>query len=336
MKERALTVKPSGSLLDRRLLVVVGKGGVGKTTVACALALTASKLGKRTLIAEVDGAGRAAALLGVTPAPSGEAKAVRPSLSVMSVEGTSALHEYLEIIVPVKRVLKAVFESRIYRYFVAAAPGLKELMTIGKIWYEAERIDKETGERCWDLVILDAPATGHSLQYLGMPRAAHEVFRAGLVGRESQRLVDLLSDPRRTAVNLVTTAEEMPVNETLEMYQKLRDELRMPLGAVFANRVHRTGLKPEDIDQIDACIASTTKPGDAALLTEIRDRAREEVGWANINRAYLDRLASDIDLPLIEIPFLFAEEFGAAECQDIAVGMERALAGVGGKRRGRA
>jgi len=329
-------MKTGGSLLDRRLLVVVGKGGVGKTTVACALALTASKLGKRTLLAEVDGAGRAAALLGVEPATSGEAKAVRPSLSVMSVEGASALHEYLEIIVPVKRVLKAVFESRIYRYFVAAAPGLKELMTIGKIWYEAERIDKETGERSWDLVILDAPATGHSLQYLGMPRAAHEVFRAGLVGRESQRLIDLLTDPRRTAVNLVTTAEEMPVNETLEMYQKLRDEVRMPLGAVFVNRVHRTGLKQEDLETVDSCIGTAAKPSDAELLGEIVGRAREEIGWANINRTYLERLAEGIDLPLIEIPFMFAEEFGAAECQEIASGIERGLAALGGKKRGRA
>jgi anion-transporting ArsA/GET3 family ATPase len=323
------------SLLDRRLLVVVGKGGVGKTTVACGLALTASKLGKKTLLAEVDGAGRAAALLGVTPAPSGEAKAVRPSLSVMSVEGATALQEYLEIIVPVKRVLKAVFESRIYRYFVAAAPGLKELMTIGKIWYEAERVDKETGQRCWDLVILDAPATGHSLQYLGMPRAAHEVFRAGLVGRESQRLIDLLTDRRRTAVNLVATAEEMPVNETVEMYQKLRDELKIPLGAVFANRVHRTPLRQQDLAALDACIRDATKPTDKELLTEIGGRAREEVGWAEINRTYLERLAEEIDLPLIEIPFVFAEEFGAAECQGIAEGIERALAAEG-KRRGRA
>ena len=325
-----------GNLLDRRLHVVVGKGGVGKTTLACALALVAAKLGKRTLLAEVDGAGRAAALLGAVPGPRGEATPVRPNLSVMSVEGASALQEYLEIIVPVKRVLKAVFESRIYRYFVAAAPGLKELMTIGKIWYEAERIDQATGERTWDLVVLDAPATGHSLQYLGMPRAAHEVFRAGLVGRESQRLIDLLTDPRRTAVNLVTTAEEMPVNETLEMYEKLRDELEMPLGAVFVNRVHRTDLATKHVSVLDECLAAGMKPKDAALLTEIRDRAREELGWATINQFYLERLVNEAKLPLVEIPFLFVEEFGAGECQQIAAIVEEAVVSSAGKQRGRA
>ena len=157
----------------------------------------------------------------------------------MSVEGSAALAEYLGIIIPVKRVLQTVFTSRIYQYFVAAAPGLKELMTIGKIWYEAERTRRRAA-RLWDLVIVDAPATGHSLQYLRMPQAAREAFGAGLVRRESQRLVDLLTDPRRTAVNLVTTAEEMPVNETLEMYRQLRDELDMPTGlAVREPRARR-------------------------------------------------------------------------------------------------
>ena len=305
-------------LLRRRLLVVVGKGGVGKTTVACALGLAAAHLGKRVLIAEVDGIGRAAYLLGVKPGPIGEARPVRNNLSVMSVEGSAALMEYLQIIVPIKRVLQMVFSSRIYQYFVAAAPGLKELMTIGKIWFEAERIDEESGEPLWDLVVLDAPATGHSLQYLGMPRAAHEVFKAGLVGRESQRLIDLLTDPERCAVNLVTTAEEMPVNETLEMYGRLCGDLAMPLGWLFVNRVHRVGWKSQDLETVAACASQVRTKAEKQLLQETISRAREEEGWAAINQTYLDRLRQAIDLPLLEIPFLFAEEFNAGEVHQIA------------------
>lgn len=305
-------------LFDRRLLVVVGKGGVGKTTVACILGLLAAQRGKRVLIAEVDGAGRAARLLGLEPAPTGEARQVRGGLWVMSVEGSVALAEYLQIIFPVKRVLQAVLGSRIYQYFVAAAPGLKELMTIGKIWFEAERVDESNGERIWDLVVLDAPATGHSLQYLGMPQAAHEVFRAGLVGRESQKLVDLLTDPERTAVNLVTTAEEMPVKETSEMYARLLGELRMPLGYLFVNRVHRTELSATDVDQLTRASKRLRSLRQQRLVQETLARAREEIGWSEINAIYLGRLASEIDLPILELPYVFSEEFGQEDVNSLA------------------
>jgi len=190
-------------------------------------------------------------------------------------------------------------------------------MTIGKIWYEAERVD-EDGRRQWDVVVLDAPATGHSMQYLGMPRAANEVFHSGLVGRESQRLVDLLTDPMQTAINLVSTAEEMPVNETLEMHERIRTELEMPLGCLFVNRLHRTTLTADALKRLERGLASLDGGKDRALAEEALQRGREELGWATINRRYLDELTNGTDLPLVEIPYLFAEEFGAAQVQEIA------------------
>jgi anion-transporting ArsA/GET3 family ATPase len=325
------------ALFERRLLIVVGKGGVGKTTMACALGLLAAQLGKRTLLVEVDGAGRAAYLLGVQPGEVGKARQARESLSVMSLDGSAALAEYLGMVVPVKRVLQSVLSSRIYQYFVAAAPGLKELMTIGKIWYEAEHLDETTGQRSWDVVVVDAPATGHSLQYLGMPHAAHEVFRSGLVGKESQRLIDLLTDPERTAVNLVTTAEEMPVNETLEMYQRIREELHMPLGWVFVNRTHQTSFDAAELDRLQQRLATLQDARERAVMTEVLNRAREEAGWTAINRTYLDRLEREVDMPRVEIPFSFAEEFGAEQVRAIAAAIEPAIVGNvrKGKRHGR-
>lgn len=325
-------------LFDRRLLIVAGKGGVGKTTIAAALGLVSARLGRRTLITEVDGAGRAAALLGVEPAPFGTARRVRDRLSVMSLEGSAALAEYLGLIMPVKRVLQAVLSSRIYQYFVAAAPGLKELMTIGKIWHEAERVDETTGERAWDVVVLDAPATGHSMQYLGMPHAAHEVFRSGLVGRESRRLVDLLSDPERTAVNLVTTAEEMPVNETVEMYERLRNELGLPLGCLFVNRLHDSHFDVAAIDRLGRQVTRLADERERAVVTEVLSRAREEAGWTAINRTYLERLAREVKMPAVRVPFCFSEEFGLEQVRFIAEAVRAALvAGAEAeKARGRA
>jgi anion-transporting ArsA/GET3 family ATPase len=320
---RPLRTIDATGLLDRRLVIVAGKGGVGKTTVACALGLVAAQAGKRVLVVEVDGAGRAAVLLGVEAAPSGDTRPVRPGLAVMSVEGSAALAEYLQIVVPVKRVLKAVFESRIYQYFVAAAPGLKELMTVGKIWYEAERIDD--GRRRWDLVIFDAPATGHSLQYLRMPLAARAAFGTGLVARESERLVELLRDPRSTAISLVTTAEEMPVNETVEMYRQVRDDLRMPLGPLFVNRLHHARFDAAAVDGLRQRATRMRETRDRRVVAEVVQRADEELGWSRINGAYLQRLHTDLGAALVEVPFLFAEEFGVQEVELVAATIASAV-----------
>jgi anion-transporting ArsA/GET3 family ATPase len=323
------------SLFQRRLLIVVGKGGVGKTTVACALALEAARRGLRVLLCEVDGMARAAQLLGVEPRGIGEVIAARSGVFVMAVEGRAALAEYLRLIIPVRRFLTAVFNSRIYHYFVAAAPGLKELMTMGKLWYEAERINDETGQRLWDVVIMDAPATGHSLQYLRMPAAARDAFGAGLVRREAQRVVELLTDPERTAVNLVTTAEEMPVNETVSMFRQLRDDLDMPAGLLFVNRMHRGRFKVAEVQVLMEAAREVSDPRERDALREVAARAREEGGWTRLNARYRNRLAREVDIPRVEIPYLFTEEFGLAEVKQIAACIAGRMDGRGkaGERR---
>jgi anion-transporting ArsA/GET3 family ATPase len=217
------------------------------------------------------------------------------------------------MIVPVRRFLQAVIKSELYQYFVAAASGLKELMTIGKIWYEAQRTDEPDGRRRWDIVIVDAPATGHGLQYLRMPSSARDAFGAGLVRREAERVVELLCDPRRTAIHLVTTAEEMPVNETITMARKVREELRMPLGMLVVNRLHTEQFRKADIDSLTAGARSARNPTIKRLLNDVAARAIEESGWTRLNKRYLRELAHAIDLPRVELPFVFAEEFGRTE-----------------------
>jgi anion-transporting ArsA/GET3 family ATPase len=299
----------------RRLHFVVGKGGVGKTTVTAALARMLAAGGRRTLAIEMEAGGRLPAVLGTSEAV-GTAREVAPNLCVVSIDGRVALEEYLGLVIPVKRLLSTVFSSRIYQYFVAAAPGLKELMTVGKVWYEATRAD---GSRpVWDAVVVDAPATGHGLQYLRMPQAARDTFGAGLVQREAARVVALLQDARTTAVHLVTLAEDMPVTEALEAHAQITGPLGLSVGAVIVNRVHRRRFEPAVLATLDRAATAATG-GDQACLRAVHDRAAEETSWSDINAQHLERLRTALGAgSLVELPYLFAEEFGESEIATLA------------------
>jgi anion-transporting ArsA/GET3 family ATPase len=302
-------------LFERRVLFVVGKGGVGKSTVAALLAVALAERGKRVLLAQMGPGRRLGEVLGVDGGTDAPAE-VFPGLCFLTIDGETALSEYLGLVLPVKRVHKMVVTSKLYHHFVAAAPGLKELMTVGKIWYE-EQLETARGRK-WDAIVVDAPATGHSLQYLRMPAAAAEAFGAGLVQREARKVLDLLRDPARTAVCPVTTAEEMPVNETGEMYAALRDRLQIPLGVLFVNRVHVAPLAPEAVQTVAA--------GMPPLVADVLRCGREEAGWAEINAHYLARLRADVPMRTVKLPFLFCEEFGLGEVRQLLARAERQLA----------
>jgi anion-transporting ArsA/GET3 family ATPase len=309
-------------MIERKLHFVLGKGGVGKTTMAAALASLLARRGRRTLAVEMDAAGRLPTMLGAD-GPQQQPFQIGNNLSVLSLDGRSALEEYLGLVIPVKRVLSTIFSSRVYQYFVAAAPGLKELMTVGKIWYEATR--EEGGAPRWDAIVVDAPATGHGLQYLAMPQVAHDTFGAGLVQREAARVAGLLRDPSATAVHLVTLAEDMPVAETLETHAKLRGELALPAGRVIVNRVHGRRFPAEAVARLREG-AGAASGRQRELLGAVADRAEEESGWSEINQEQLERLRAALGADgLVEVPFLYAEEFGARELERVGQVLEHAL-----------
>lgn len=305
-------------LLQKRVLFFVGKGGVGKTTVAAAFSLAAAQQGKKTLLIEIGDNNRAARLLNLAPQEQAEStlREVSSTLSLLSTNGSVALEEYLSLIIPVKRLVRMLVESRPYQYFVAAAPGLKELLTIGKIWYEERKRDAATQQPRWDLLVVDLPATGHGLQYLNMPCAARDTFREGLVHREAERITAWLQDPEKTAVNLVATAEELPVSETLEAHQQLTEKLQLPLGALFVNRVHEAPLSSTALSRLraDGVKASVA---DLDIAEQVLACASVETAWVDAQETYVKQLRF-LPLPLVKLPQCVSREFGITQLTQLA------------------
>jgi anion-transporting ArsA/GET3 family ATPase len=302
-------------LIDVPLQFVVGKGGVGKSTLTAALALEAGSRGLRTLAIEFGGSGGLARLFDVEGVKSGIPRVVAPRVTMLALEGDEALAEYLGMVVPIKRVLGAISSSRLYRVFVAGAPGLKELMTVGKVWYEADR-RMATGESVWQRIFVDAGASGHSLQYLQMPSAAAAAFRSGLVHREAVRVQALLADPARCCVHVVSIPEEMPVTEATSIVERLRGGLALPVGTLFVNRCRAAA--PVGARQAVATLEGLrVDAADEATRDAMRDAALAALEWEDVQETAISRLESGTGLPAERMPLLVREEFGLRETGEL-------------------
>jgi anion-transporting ArsA/GET3 family ATPase len=280
-------------LLKRRLLIVVGKGGVGKTTICSVLAsITARTIGE-TLAMETDLRAPLAAAFG--QAPSLVPVEISPGLATMVLDGRHALEEYLQIVVPGRIVLKAVFASKLYQYFVQAAPGLRELMMLGKIYYELER--KPSGQRKWQMVVLDAAASGQALGLLKMPEAAHDTFGESIVGREANNIGRMLHDQRLSAVILVTTAEPMALSETIETEAALH-KLGLNVAAIVLNR-----YKPKSFGVQDVARLKRRAPLRRHLnhLDHLSALANQELERTTQAREALATLRAETKSPIIEL-----------------------------------
>ncbi len=313
--------------MSKRLQFVVGKGGVGKSTVAAALAVAAAGPNERVLLLELGAPGGAARLL--SPGKPGRGPVeVLDGLYLDCVEGDAALAEYLELVVPIRRLLRLVFESNLYRSFVAAAPGLKELMTMGKIWFEAERRDA-AGKPLWDCIVVDAGASGHSLKYLQMPATAAATFKSGLVHRESQRVEALLEDPSLSVVHVVASPEDMPLFEAAEIVEKLNGPLSMPFGKLFVNRCRER--PPEGAGTaVDSLRRFTPLPEQRALRDAVVDAAASCLGWYRVQERGIAAVEDRLGLRVCRLPLQQSEEFGLAELRLLASLVKDAVQDPGG------
>ena len=298
-------------LLDKPLVVVTGKGGVGKSTVAAALGLAAARRGLRTIIAEVARRDDVSRVLGGTGVHEDE---LAPGLHHISIDPEEAMEEYLVDQLPTRALADVLLSSRGFSYFAAATPGLRELLTVGKVWELAQEDRRTPGAAPYDLVILDAPATGHGVAVLSAPRTFADAALMGRIARQGRIIDAMLSDPAQTGVVAVARPEEMPVNETLALEAALPEAVGVKVDLVVAN-----GLLPDRFDAADVralAAAPPSRPVRAALVAHARARAQ---------RAQLARLRRRADAPVVTLPFVSAALLDAPAIEPLVRALERAV-----------
>jgi anion-transporting ArsA/GET3 family ATPase len=302
------------SLLDRRLVVVTGKGGVGKTTVAAALGLIAARAGKRTVICEVAEQERLSDLFGVDAAGHDE-RELSPNLHCVSVDPELAKEEWLRYQLKSGTLAGVLGGSSVFRYLSAAAPGLSELVTIGKVW-DLAQLERRTGGSVFDLAIVDAPATGHGVAMLRAPSTYAGVAGVGPIRRQALQIDAFLRDRKRTGVVVVALPEEMPVNETLDLERRLAEEMEMAIDWAVVNALYPERFTGADAERLRAARADADGAVRAALAEHERVRGQ---------RSQLRRLRRGLEAPVATLPFMFEPELGLAQLEELAARLERAL-----------
>ena len=308
------------ALFDKRLVFVTGKGGVGKTTVAAALGLAAARAGRRTIVCEVARQERMSRAfhregIGVHETELAE------NLWAISIDPQKAMEEYLEDQIGSRRLAGLLFGNRIFDYFAAATPGMRELTTIGKVWEMAQPQRRRRSDRTYDLAIVDAPASGHGLGMLGTPRTFREAVRVGPIHRQAGLIHEFVTNPKTTGVVAVALPEEMPVNETVELEHRLRSDLDMPIDQVVVNAVLPERFSADDCEQIAAANGSHPVVGVRAALRA----ALSEFAQAKSQRSQLRRLKREAQAPVATLPFLFEADLDLDSFEHLSGELEKRL-----------
>ena len=290
------------------MIIVAGKGGVGKTTVSAALARMAARAGLEALIVEIEGkSGLAAAFGRTTPLDYNEVP-VADGVRARTLTPDDALVEYLQAH-GMRRISKRLVASGAIDVITTAAPGIQDILVLGKV-KQLERAEAA------DLIVVDAPAAGHAVTFLASAHGLLDAVQVGPIRSQAQDVIDLLTDPERCQVLLVTLPEETPVNEVVETAFKLEDRVGVSLTAVAVNAMY-SQIDGLDVDPAEAAAAADVhlRPHEAEALTAAAAFRRQRQALQADQAA---RLATALPLPQLRLPFIFSSEIGPTEIDQLA------------------
>ena len=312
-------------LLDRKLLFVTGKGGVGKTTISAGLALLCASRGKRTLVCEMDAKGDLASSFEVAPT-SFEEREVAPNLWAMSMDPEASLRQYLALQLRLPRAAGLGPVTRMFDFVASAAPGVREIVSVGKLCWEVR-------ERHYDMVVVDAVASGHVIGQLSAPQAINSLVQVGLVRQQTGWMLDILSDPSTCGAVMVATPEEMPVTETIELIGRLESETTVGLAGVIVNRVLPELFGTREEQAFEALSAPDATGHLSAALggeaTPLLDAARWMVKTRRSRADHLQRLREALGdrggALLVYVPYLFLRSYGLRATRQVASALSAEL-----------
>lgn len=315
-------------------MLVTGKGGVGKSSVAAALAVAGARAGRKTCLVEVEGRQTFSTIFETAPWDF-EEREFRPDLFGMSVDPEASLTEYLSLFYGAQRVTRLVARTPAVEFATQAAPGIKDVLLIGKV-KEMERRRKPDGRFAYDLIVVDAPPTGRIVNFLAAPDATTELVNLGPILEQAQTVIDMLTDADRTALLLTTLLEEMPVSETVQSIGSLTD-LGVPLGPIVVNRVavpamDRQALKVtadltvDEVTSLVGRVAGRTTPVPAGVGAELLGLGATHRSRLALESKMRSALGEQTSLPLVELPYVAGAVTAEGLVEALAVALEGAVA----------
>jgi len=293
-------------------VIVTGKGGVGKSTVSLAMAMAAAERGKRTILCEVSAQERLSQAFHRAEVGFHEVE-MAENLWAISIDPDESMKEYLLIQLKVKAMRDLLVNSRIFGYLAAATPGLRELVTFGKVWELAQPNRRVKGGREYDLVIVDAPATGQGVGFLQTPRTFANVARVGPIRSQAETLDAYITNHRKTGVALVALPEEMPVNESAALERRLTDDVGASVDRIVMNGLYPDRFSAHEVARLEPLAERDDGRVRAACRAAIRQSRR-----AATHREQLARLEELTEAPISTLPFLFEPQLGIEQVRELA------------------